>query len=145
VAQRDATAMVETKGEYNRTFNPDNVRGVLDGVYIFVCPDVQQYTLHARPEKKSVINGEVVTENGVVVEFREFTYRTTDETVADLIRKSNAYKRGTVRELGALRQETKEARLSAKAKEVAADPELTKAVLSQLKQGKAAAPEVVKQ
>jgi hypothetical protein len=132
------------KGEFNQSFDVNKVRASLDGVSVFVAPDAQQYVLLVRPGKKTVINGEVITEPDITAFFKDFTYRTDDPEVAELIRKTPAFKAGRVKELGTLRAEKAKQAIDAKVKEVVSDPELTKAVLASLKQGRSSTPEVVK-
>lgn len=130
------------RGEYNRTFNVDAVGDPTQGVFVFVSPEVQQYMLLVKPGKKMVVNGEVITEPDVTAFFTDFNFRTDDAELASLIRKTPAFKAGRIQELGTLRDATKQKRIEDKAKEVAADPELAKAVLAALKQGRAVAPTV---
>lgn len=145
MSERGEKAEVRVKGEYNQPFDVERVKASLDGVFVFVAPDVQQYVLLVKPGKKTVINGEVIVEDDITAFFRDFTYKTEDPSVAELIRKTDAFRKGRVKELGTLRAEQKQKTLDAKVKEVTSDPELTRAVLASLKQGKASTPEVAKQ
>jgi hypothetical protein len=130
-----------TRGEYNRTFDAEAVREKGSG-FSFVCPDCQQYLLRLKPGRKDVYNGEVITKEDIVAQFENFYFNTDDPEVAELIRKSDAVKRGRVRELSALKQDLRERKVDATAKALAADPELLRAAVAQLKTGKGNAPEV---
>jgi len=130
-----------TRGEFNRTFDPEAVREKASG-FTFVCPGCQQYLVRLKPGRKDVYNGEVITKDDVVAQFENFYFHTDDPEVAELIRKSDAAKGGRVRELSALKQDIRERKVDSTAKALAADPELLKAAIAQLKTGKGSAPEV---
>jgi hypothetical protein len=145
VAERDSKAQVSVRGEYNRTFDADAVRVKDDptqGQYVFVAPDAQQYMLQVTPDTIASVDGALRTIPGFTAFFSNFYYRTTSEQEAELIRATDAFKKGRVKELGTLRHETKQRSLDAEAKRVASNPELAKAVLAQLKQGRSVTPEV---
>lgn len=142
MSQRETAAAKEVRGEYNKTFDADEIKMKLSETPIFVTPEAQQYVLLVKPAKKTVINGEVVTEDDITIFFRDFLYRCESPEIAELIRKTPAYKAGRVKELGALKQEQRERTISEKAAEVANDPDLARAVLTALKKGKSSTPEV---
>jgi hypothetical protein len=132
------------KGEFNRTFDVDVVRDPTEGQFVFCAPEWQQYMLLVTPGKTDVINGVVIVTPDFTAFFKNFLFSTRDPKQADAIRGTEAFKLGRIQELGTLRTSNRKSTIEAEAKRVAADPELTKAVLAQLKQGAAAAPQVAK-
>jgi hypothetical protein len=144
VAQRDAHAEVKVRGEFNRTFDANVVKDPTEGQFVFCAPEFQQYMLLVTPGKTDVVNGTVIVTPDFTAFFKNFLFSTRDPKQAEAIRGTDAFKMGRVQELGTLRSATRKNTIEAEAKRVAADPELTKAVLAQLKQGAAAAPQVAK-
>lgn len=145
MAERDSKAQVSTRGEYNRSFELDKITvkdDPMNGVFVFVAPDAQQYVLMVTGDTIDVIDGQKRTVPGFTAFFQNFYFRTESQKQAELIRATDAFKKGRVKELGTLRHETKQRSLDAEAKRVAADPDLAKAVLAQLKQGRTSTPEV---
>jgi hypothetical protein len=130
-----------TRGEYNRKFDVSAVREQATG-FTFVCPETQQYVMLLKSGRTDVYNGIPVVTKDLYARFEDFRFFTTDPAVADLIRNSPAVTAGRVREFSTLQRESRETQVVAAAKALAADPELLKAAIAQLKTGKGNAPEV---
>lgn len=127
------------KGEY-QSFDIARVREA-EGQTTFVCPENQNYLIQLRPGSTVVINGEVIKNKAIVANFKDFHFTTDDPVVIDLLRKSKAMKDGSIQELSLVRARNHDAEVASAAKTLAEKPEVLKAALAQLKQGKAVAPQ----
>lgn len=132
-----------TRGEYGE-FDVAKQSDAAEGKVVFVSPFAHKHKILLVRSKKYVVNGEVVDEPALWAEFDGFRLETDDEKMINLIRKTDDYVKGRVKELGVVKQEDVGARGAAIAAVLAADPVLQKEVVGRLKAGKSSAPEVEK-
>lgn len=121
---------MQARGEYGRGLDLKEVQERPDG-FTFVCPTVQQFIIQLQKDEKVLFNGELVKTPGITAVFRDYRFFTKDEKVAALLRKTRAFERGLIRELG----EAKAIAAARRKAEVKAllesDPELAKEIFAE--------------
>jgi hypothetical protein len=120
---------MQARGEYGQGLRLDEVSERPDG-FTFVCPTIQQFIMQLQKDDKVLFNGELVKTPGITAVFRDYRFFTKDARTAELIRKSRAFERGLVKELGAAKEDAAAKRKAQLKALLDADPELKKELLS---------------
>lgn len=122
---------MNARGEYGQGINVLEVQERPDG-FTFVCPTVQQFIIQLQKDEKVLFNGELVKTPGITAVFRDYRFFTKDARTAELIRKSRAFERGIVKELGAAKEDAAEKKKKLVKAMLEADHELAKAILAEV-------------
>mgnify|MGYP003439221208 CR=1 FL=1 len=105
------------KGERQDSFDLATAPAVVpEGATIFIAPEASELLIlfKGKDEKKSVINGEVVTVPATTVQFHNFMFVCKDPEIEKLLRDSDSFKAGRVKDLS----EMVEANLNREAKNI---------------------------
>lgn len=139
---------MQARGEFGQGLDLKEVQERPDG-FTFVCPAFQQLTIQLRKEDKVIFNNELVKTSAITAEFRDYRFFTKSAEVAELVRKTRAFERGTIKELGKAKEDASELRKRQVREALAADPELAEAIYREAApitaaKAEAKAPEFVK-
>jgi hypothetical protein len=111
-----------TRGEHGRGLDLERITAIQG--HTFVCPKTEHFTVLLKNGRKYAINGEVITEDPIFAEFRQHRFATKNDELADLLRNSQAFARGDIKELETAKADSA-AEKARKIKEaLEADPDL---------------------
>ena len=120
-----------TRGEHGRGLDLDRITEIQG--HTFVCPKTENLIIQLRKDKKVVIDGEVITQEGLHAAFNMHRFATKNDELADLLRNSAAFKRGEVKELAAAKKDSAAAKVAKVQAMLDADPDLLKTVEAMVK------------
>jgi hypothetical protein len=126
------------RGEYGQGIRLEDIRQG-EGEYVFVCPNTQQYMIQLQKDEKVIFNGELVKTPAITAQFRDYKFVTNDPKVAELVRRSKAFQKGTIKELSRAKEDAASARARKVKEMLASDPELVAALVAEA--GPLAAPD----
>lgn len=121
-----------TRGEYGQGLNLDSITDAQG--FTFVCPTVQQFMLQLQRGENIMVDGKVIAKPDIEARFTDYRFVTKDEHIAELLRKTKAFRNGKIKELASAKADKAEEKQRKLKEQIEADPELKKALLAELKQ-----------
>lgn len=129
------------RGEHQGAFDPASVKVAPEGTVLFVSPGSERLMILLKDSKKTVVNGEVVTEPAVIVQFEHFHYLCRDKEIERMLRLTASFAGGSIRDANEVVKANRD-RIVEDTVARLGDPEVAAAVMNRLKRAATLAPTV---